>query len=153
MLRGDYDPAADIRNELEKAEDAIAAEAEEELQWELFVEYESRGCCPVCSIQEGKATRLPGDGLCLQCREFAREPANVIGIQEWHRQLEKIFRQTLARCPSNKVCHPTESAAAAHADTLSQKGYRADVYFHRECASYHVGDPSNKFRRKLRGFK
>jgi hypothetical protein len=55
-----YDPLAD-------AEDAIKATAEEELQEELFFDYEDRGCCAVCSTEEGRDVPIPVGISCEKC--------------------------------------------------------------------------------------
>jgi hypothetical protein len=57
----------------------------------------------------------------------------------------------LTTCKSGKICHSTEAAAEAHAESLAQRfGYRANAYFHRACGSFHVGDSSNNHKRKLK---
>jgi hypothetical protein len=137
--RHEYDPPVDISTDDEKR--ALAQDLAEEAQ---FFNYEDRGMCPVCSMEQGKDVPIPKGSTCTGCGEFTNENADqVIGLQEWHRRLEKTYRGMLTKCESsNKICHPTESAANGHAESLARRfGYKADVYFHRRCGSYHVGEP------------
>jgi hypothetical protein len=143
----EYDAPVDISNEHEKR--AQAQELAEEAQ---FFDYEDRGLCPVCSIEQGKDVPIPKGNLCVECGGFTTETVDhVIGLQEWHKKLAKVYRGMLTKCEiSNKICHPTETAATAHAEQLAQRrGYRASVYFHKACNSFHVGECRNNFKRKL----
>jgi hypothetical protein len=124
-----YEPPVDLRPADEK----------------MFFDYAYRGMCPLCSSAEGKDVAIPeGHEECRHC-------GFMISLQDWQRTLEKAYRAMLAKCESKKICHPTQTAAEAHAEGLARhSGYRASVYFHRACSSYHVGDSSNIHKRKLK---
>jgi hypothetical protein len=143
----EFDVPVDISTDDEKRADA--QELAEEAQ---FFDCEDRGMCPVCSLEQGRNVPISKGNACVECGGFTNENIDhVIGLQEWHKKLDKIYRGMLTKCEtSNKICHPTEMAATAHAAHLAQQlGYKAGVYFHRACGCYHVGECRNNFKRKL----
>jgi hypothetical protein len=122
-----YDPPVDLRAESEQ----------------IFFSYAERDVCPCCSVSTGNHCKILDDRKCGAC-------GFVIPLQDWHRSLEKVYREMLAKCDSNKICHETEVAAEIHAEQLQKRfGYKANVYFHQSCGSYHVGDCRNMHKRKL----
>src|SRR5271163_222139 len=111
----------------------------------MFFDYAYRGMCPLCSSAEGKDVPI------AEGREECRHCGFVISLQDWQRTLEKAYREMLTKCDSNKICHPTQMAAETHAEQLARRfGYKAKVYFHQPCGSYHIGDCSNIHKRKLK---
>jgi hypothetical protein len=60
----DYDEPADIKDDLDKAEDAIAKEAQQEAEEDEFFDLDDAGFCPVCSQEQGCYVPIPKGDTC-----------------------------------------------------------------------------------------
>ena len=63
-MSSDYDAPIEYFNPLVEAEEAIEQQAKEEQEEENFYDYEDRGMCPNCSIEEGRDVPIPAGSTC-----------------------------------------------------------------------------------------